>query len=152
MEVKTSKPIGWVRKVISALTGFRIPWILPRLYIKILIVGLVLVGLNYSYLQNLTYCSDIFGGNFCSPIGIYIIAFTSIPGYLVVNAILPKIAADNDTLYSFIVFVTSLLIYSLLGYSFAKKKEIRSRTNGIIMLTFLILLFVVLFLVSVIRG
>lgn len=141
-----------IQKVKKLGNLIRLPWFLPRLYLKILAVGLILVGLNFSYVQNLTYCSNLFEANFCSPIGIYLIAFASIPGYLIVNAILPQIAAENDSLYSLIVFVTSLLVYSLLGYLFSKRKHIQNKSTGFVYLVFLFLLFAVLMLVSLIRG
>lgn len=141
-----------VQKVKEVVTMIRIPWLLPRLYIKLFIFGLILVGLNFSYLPNLTYCADMFGGDLCSPIGIYLIALISIPGYLVVNAIFPNAAQGNDSLYSLIVFVTSLLIYSILGYFFSKKKEVKIKSAGIIYLIFLILLFLLLVLITMIRG
>jgi len=132
--------------------GIRIPWLLPRLYIKILILGLVLVGLNYSYIQNLTYCSSLFEENFCSPVGIYLIAFASLPGYLVINALLPNVAANNDSLYSLIVFITSLITYSVLGFVFTKSKEANSKLTAVSYLVFLFLILVILLLVTLIRG
>jgi len=129
-----------------------LPWSLPRLYLKILALGLMLVGLNFSYVQNLTYCSNLFEANFCSPIGIYLIAFVSIPGYLIVNAVLPQVAANNDSLYSMIVFVTALFVYSLLGYLFSKRKHIQNKSTGFVYLVFFFLLFAVLVLTSLIRG
>jgi hypothetical protein len=136
----------------AQLTKFRFPLLLPRLYLKILVFGLVLVGLNYSYIPDLTYCSGLFGGNFCSPVGIYLIAFASLPGYLVVNAVWPNFAASNDSVYSFIVFGMSLLLYTFFGYLFSKKKNFKLRSVNLIYLVFLILLVILLILLSMISS
>lgn len=95
---------------------------IPRIYIAIVILGFVLVGLQTTFFQKLVICTSIFGGGTCDAIGNFVVTFASLPGYLIVSALL-YFFPNIPNYFSFLaIFVISLLLYYLLGLAIDRQK------------------------------
>ena len=124
--------------------------VLSLTYLLVLIFGLILSGF-YPFVPGLTVCSNLFGEQFCTPTGFFIIMAASLPGYLIAGNILKLLPTVNTLLSSLLVFLVSFYFYRLLGaFIESMRDKERSRIQKIrllILLLFLILVFVVISLI-----
>ena len=121
-------------------------FLLPQLYILILIFGLILT-LLYAVFPSLAICSSLFGDNFCTPAGIFIGLTASLPGYLIAGNLLSFFNSLPTGVSFLIVLLTSVLVYYFIGKLIdrARKKSI-SKTVAIIIASIIILLILLSFL------
>ena len=125
---------------------FRI--LLPQLYAGGIILGFVLT-LLYATFPQLSYCSELFGDQFCTPVGIYLGLFISLPGYLIAGNLLSQLPVLSGSVSFLIVIVTSGICYFLLGLLIDKlKKKSTSKTSVFVIAVFIILLLILLLLYS----
>jgi len=124
--------------------------VLSLTYIFALVFGLVLSGF-YPFVPRLTVCSNLFGEQFCTPTGFFIIMTASLPGYLIAGNILKFFPAVNTLLSSLLVFLVSFYFYRFFGIfieSMRDKERTRiQKIRLLILLFFLLLVFVVISLV-----
>lgn len=125
---------------------FRI--LLPQLYALGIIVGFVLT-LLYATFPGLSFCSELFGDQFCTPAGIYLGLFISLPGYLIAGNLFSQLPTLSGSSSFLIVIVTSGIFYFLLGLLIDKfRKKTASKTGVFIVAVFVVLLLILLLLYS----
>jgi len=95
--------------------------ILPLVYLKVILLGFALTGIQVTFVPKLVACSAIFGQYACDPLGSYVVALSSLPGYLIVGKIMsswPKLPA-----YAFFVVLISFstLCYFFIGFLMDKR-------------------------------
>lgn len=93
-------------------------------------------------------CSNIFGEEFCTPLGVFISLIVSFPGYFIAGNILSFFPTLAWFISLIIVFVTSIASYYLLGRFFDKlrKTDSEKRLNILIVAIFILLLFMAIVL------
>lgn len=121
----------------------------PLLYILVFIFGFVLTFL-YSKFPSLVYCGTLVGAKFCTPLGTFISLTASFPGYLIAGAIF-RISPDmNTTISLFIVFIVSLSVFFLFGFTIDRLKEkplsVARVSKYVVVGIFAVLLAILLFL------
>lgn len=124
------------------------PKLVPLLYIYLLVLGLVLT-LAYAFVPKLVTCSGIFGQSFCTPTGIFLILFVSLPGYILAGNLLTFIGKLPWLLSLISVFVVSGTFYYLLGLFIEKIKAKKIRQESfikMIVLSAFVILALLLFL------
>ena len=124
--------------------------LLLTIYILGLAVSLVLT-LFYAFVPSFVTCSSLFGEEFCTPTGLFVAFFLSLPGYLVVGNLLSKLPEIPWLVSLILVIVFSGVFYFFLG-AFIDKQKTRKMTleafsKFIIYLIFAILLFMLLTLI-----
>ena len=120
-------------------------------YVSILVIGAILT-FAYAFFHNLTFCSSLFGENFCTPLGIFLVLTVSLPGYLIAGNILKFIPDLPWAVSLIVVVVTSGVFYFLLGTFIDRlksKKITTAEVNKIIIFASLGLL--ILFLISLLK-
>lgn len=95
--------------------------ILPVVYLKVVLLGFALTGVQVTFIPKLVACSAIFGQYACDPLGSYVVALSSLPGYLIVGKVMstwPKLPA-----YAFFVVLISFstAFYFFIGFLLDKK-------------------------------
>lgn len=125
---------------------FRI--LLPKLYIVGLVIGFILT-LLYAAFPQLVICNQLFGKEFCTPVGIYLGLFVSLPGYLIAGNVLPATQSLPSLISFIIVVVTSIFFYFIIGLLIDKyRKPTTSRIYLFILTVFVILLILLLLLLA----
>ncbi len=116
------------------------------IYFLILVLGVILT-LAYAFFHNLTVCSSLFGENFCTPMGLFLILLASLPGYIIAGNIL-KFLPDLPWVISLmLVIAVSCAFYFLVGSfidGLRKKKITIPEVNKIIIILSLFLLLLLL--------
>ncbi len=146
-----SKVISWFLKrklcCIAYLKKFKklgFKKLLPLSYFFLLLVG-VLLTLVYSFVHSLVFCSSIFGTQFCTPVGIFVVLCASLPGYLISGNILTFIGELPWALSFAIVILTSVIFYYLLGLFIdqlkSRKLNAENVSKVIVLIFFAMLLF-----------
>lgn len=122
--------------------------LLPQLYIIGIVLALVLT-LLYAVFPQLIFCSQIFGDQICTPVGIYFGLVISLPGYLIAGNLVPATQSLPSLISFLIVIITSVFFYFIIGLLLDKlRKPKTSRINLFILTVFVILIFITLFLLS----
>ena len=120
------------------------------LYLKVVIAGMTLTGLAYTFVPGLEICSSLFGSYVCDPLGNYLVAIASFPGYIVSSVMFFLWKDMPAWVLTLSIFISSIIIYYLLGLFFVKFKfrEIRRKTVPYFVLAvFVILLIALIFVV-----
>ena len=120
-------------------------------YILLLILG-VFLTLVYAFVPSFTTCSALFGTMFCTPTGIFIALFASLPGYLLAGNAL-SFLPDVPWIVSLIsVIIVSGIFYYMVGKFLdrqkGKKFTTESFVRSVIILTLVILVLLLLALLS----
>lgn len=125
----------------------RYRWLLPFIYILILFLGLLL-SLFYIKFPSLVVCSKLFGQEFCTPAGIYLILIISIPGYFIVGNLLPFLVGVGWLASFILVIFSSCLFYYFLGLAGERfqKASYSGKITGLVVSFFLVLLILALLL------
>lgn len=90
-------------------------WFFAGIYVKLIVFGFALNGFLISYFPKLTLCSSVFAEKVCDPIGNFVIAIASLPGYLYTAKIL-SLWKNTSPLISFLIlFAVSFILYAALG-------------------------------------
>lgn len=132
-------------KIRSKIPG-TFKWRLPYFYGLGLIFGLVLVFIS-GRVPSLNVCSRLFGEEFCTPAGVYLVLILSLPGYFVLGNLFPFLENANWILSLVLVLLTSAAFYFLLGILLDKfKKEPYEKKILILVLTFFFVLLLALLL------
>lgn len=120
-------------------------WRLPFFYALGLILGLLLI-LIYGLVPSFSICSKLFGEEFCTPTGVYLIMILNLPGYFIVGNLLPFLERANWIISMALVLLTSAVFYLFVGMLLDKYRSAdRDRKIIILVVTFFfILLFLLL--------
>ena len=129
-------------------TGFK--KVFPLIYSFILLLGIIFTFL-YAFIPSFVTCSSIFGNHFCTPTGLFIALFASIPGYIISGNILYFLGEITWALSFLIIIATSFVFYYIAGLlvdNYQNKKlspEYISKVIIIVCFVILFILFVSLF-------
>ena len=127
---------------------FRI--LLPQLYIIVLIAGFILT-LLYAVFPQLVICTQLLGQDYCTPVGIYVGLFASLPGYLIAGNIVPATQSLPSIISFIIVVVVSAIFYFVIGLLIDKYRERKTSKVYLFILTvFVVLLIALLILLALI--
>ena len=141
------------KKVINILKKFkqkipqRLRWKLSFYYVLAIIVGLILSLASIKYLS-LSTCAKMYGQEFCTPTGIFLILIMSIPGYFIVGNLLPFLINSSWLVTLVFVILSSFLFYFLTGLIIEKylKLSPEGKTKFLIYTAFIILLILLVLL------
>lgn len=123
----------------------------PQLYIIGILVGFVLT-LLFAVFPQLVMCSQIFGDQLCTPTGIFVGLFVSLPGYLIAGNLFSILPALSVGVSFVIVIITSIAFYYLLGLLLDKiRQKSTSKSSLFIVASFIVLLLFLLFLLAQLR-
>lgn len=90
-------------------------------YIFVLLTSIILT-LVYAFVPTFTTCSSLFGEKFCTPTGIFLALFASLPGYLLAGNAL-SFLPDVPWIISLVaVVIVSGIFYYLLGFVIDKQR------------------------------
>ena len=131
-------PVDRVKKLVKK--GFR--FILPRLYVKIVILGFVLAGL-YTIFPKLIFCGSYIGSKFCMPYGLFVAMVVSLPGYFIGGNILKFLPGVPIIASTLAVFIVSYIFYLYLGRLIDKLRKglvsTEEKVKTVIVVSFFIL-------------
>ena len=130
----------------------RLPLLIIKLYLFLLLVGLALTGLRYTAFPGLTYCLNIFG-EFCDAVENILISLISFPGFYFANSFFPNREDISPGNLFMIVIVFSIVFYFIIGLAIEKLKNIKKKgtkltTEKAIIIIFTILLLLLILLLS----
>lgn len=118
---------------------------LLTLYIFLVILG-VIVTLLYLVVPSLSACPTMFGLRICAPLGIYVILFSSIPGYMIAGNFF-SYYPDIPWYVSFlIVLVVSFIFYYAVGLFIDKLRDKDSEKRNVVVIIGSFVIFLVVFL------
>lgn len=141
--LKRIKKISTTLKILKK-SGFK--KILPLIYFIFLLLGLVLTFI-YAFVHSLVICSSIFGTEFCTPTGIFLILCASLPGYLISGNMLSFISELPWAVSFAVVILASFVFYYLLGLLIDKLKEKKLDPEYTSKIIIVVVFFILLFLV-----
>lgn len=145
-----SKFLNWVSVERKKLLKRGFKYILPVLYVKIVLFGFILAGL-YTIFPTLIHCGKFFGAGYCSPIGLLVTMFASTPGYIIGGSVLRFFPKFPVIVTMVIAFSVALIFYRFLGLLIDKvSKGFNSKGEKIkffIFVSFFVLIFLVLTLI-----
>lgn len=144
-DIFKGKKISKLKKIIKK-RGYK--KVFPVIYFLVLLTGIILTFV-YAFIPSFVICSSIFGNQFCTPTGIYIILFVSLPGYIISGNLLAFISDIPWALSFAVVMITSFLFYYLLGLLIDKYRGKAMDAENISKLIIVIFFFILLlFLIS----
>lgn len=129
MKIKLNSVLKTCREYFSR-TSFRKT--LPLLYAKIVFLGFALTGMQVSFWPKLVICSRMFGDYACDPLGNYVVAVTSIPGYLFTGKIMSYVPMAPAWVFFMLLFLISFFVYYLLGLLIDKRRGKKLDLKGLI--------------------
>lgn len=138
---KFKKRIKYIPKFINRMVFKKA---FPTIYFLLLLLGIVLTFI-YAFIPSFVTCSSIFGRHFCTPTGIFIALFFSLPGYIISGNIISFIENLPWGISFAIVIATSSVFYYLLGLAIDKFRGKPLNAENISKI-FIIISFSILFL------
>ena len=92
----------------------RLRWKIHFYYALVIIIGLILSLASIKYLS-LTTCANMYGEEFCTPTGVFLILIMSIPGYFIVGNLLPFLTNTSWLVTLALVVLSSFIFYFITG-------------------------------------
>lgn len=120
--------------------------IVPLIYLITLVIGIVLTFI-YTFIHSFVTCSSLFGTDFCTPTGIFVVLFASLPGYIISGNLLSFIKDIPSSVSFAVVILTSIVFYFLLGLlidKFRSRKMSAENTSKFIVVVIFSILFFLL--------
>jgi len=96
---------------------------LPVLYIKLVIFGMALTGMQATFLPQAVMCTTLFGEYACDPWGNFVVAIVSMPGYLFTGKIMSFWPQAPSYVFFALLFGLSIILYFLLGFLMDKRSK-----------------------------
>jgi predicted PurR-regulated permease PerM len=140
---KMRKPLRFLKKL-----GFKKS--LPLIYLLLLFLGVILTFI-YAFIPTFVSCSFLFGSYFCTPTGIFIALFASLPGYILSGNLLSFIKDLPWSVSFAVIILTSVVFYYLLGLFLDKFKSKSLNTESMSKIIIFVFFFILLiFFISLI--